>query len=198
MSTSLRVASLVPWGPWVLRRRAVGLQGGNSRPPWKTPPGGAVSMVLGPCNSTVLTLTQQRRRHGARVAVRLCAAAAERQRWVPRCKSVNIEECSRLIRRVGRRCLLLVRFWARLRAVRSEFLEAVEHQLSHLWQALRPEASAAVERVSVVRATLSREVAFQASLVCSSTWAQRLCHGGPPRCCMRSRILFFGVAWPKC
>ena len=48
-----------------------------------------------------------------------------------------------------------------------------------------------------------------ASLVCSLTWAHRLCHGGPPssspswmlawvRRCMMSRILFFGVAWPKC
>ena len=45
--------------------QAVDLQGGNSRPPWKSPPGAAASMVLGSCTITVLTLTQMRRRHGA-------------------------------------------------------------------------------------------------------------------------------------
>ena len=45
--------------------RAVGLQGGNSRPPWKLPPGAAASMVFGSCSITLQTLTQMRRRHGA-------------------------------------------------------------------------------------------------------------------------------------
>ena len=43
----------------------VDLQGGNSRPPWKSLPGAAASMVLGPYNITLQTLAQMRRRHGA-------------------------------------------------------------------------------------------------------------------------------------
>ena len=45
--------------------RVVGLQGGNSRPPWKSPPGAAASMVFGSCFIILQTLTQMRRRHGA-------------------------------------------------------------------------------------------------------------------------------------
>ena len=38
--------------------RLVGLQGGNSRPPWKSPPGAAASMVFGSCFIILQTLTQ--------------------------------------------------------------------------------------------------------------------------------------------
>ena len=56
--------------------RVVGLQGGNSRPPWKSPPGVAASMVFGSCFIILQTLTQMRGATALHVILKSCGHGA--------------------------------------------------------------------------------------------------------------------------